>query len=95
MPDGGYRRERRDETWAATAAIVVEIVSLGDQTYAKFDFYAGREVTELLVLEPGERRVRWYAAAAGRFAERERSELLGATARQLAAGLSWPENTDG
>jgi Uma2 family endonuclease len=39
--------------YLATAEIVVEILSPGDDTYAKFGFYAAHGVREIIVAGPG------------------------------------------
>ncbi|MDQ6727027.1 MAG: Uma2 family endonuclease [Actinomycetota bacterium] len=51
VPDRGYHRSRPTGTWVPTAAVVVEIVSPDDETYAKFDFYARHAVDEILVAD--------------------------------------------
>jgi Uma2 family endonuclease len=42
-----------------TAALVVEIVSPGDESYKKLDFYAAQAVDEVVIVDPagGPRRV--------------------------------------
>ncbi len=40
VPDRGYHRTLPSVIWVATAAIVVEVVSPDDETWAKFEFYA-------------------------------------------------------
>ena len=61
VPDGGLHRERPGarDVYLATAALVVEIVSPGDQTWEKLEFYAAHQVDELLIVDPAERRVHW------------------------------------
>ena len=44
VPDAVVVRERLDVVWVPTAAMVVEVISPGDETYAKFDFYDARGV---------------------------------------------------
>jgi hypothetical protein len=39
VPDAGYVTQVPTDTFVATAAVVVEIVSPGDETFEKFDFY--------------------------------------------------------
>ena len=46
VPDGGVHRERPRGVWLATAAIVVEIVSPGDESMEKLPFYARQRVDE-------------------------------------------------
>ena len=52
VPDRAYLRDREMATFVRTAAVVVEIVSPDDETYAKFDFYAARRVEEVIVVDP-------------------------------------------
>lgn len=58
VPGGGYHRGRPTGTFLATAAVVVEVVSPGDETFDKFDFYAGRDVEEIVLADPQRRVVR-------------------------------------
>ena len=60
VPDGGYHRGAPTGTWIPDAAIVVEIVSPDDETYAKFGFYAAHGVEEILVADPTEKRIRCF-----------------------------------
>ena len=59
VPDAGLHRRWRDQVWYATAALVVEILSPGDETHAKLSFYAARGVDEVLIVDPQARRVEW------------------------------------
>jgi Uma2 family endonuclease len=91
VPDGGYHRGMPDTVFVPTAALVVEVVSPDDETFAKFDFYAAHGVDELLVADPATRSVRLFAlSAGGRYVETERSELLGVRASELTAAIAWP-----
>jgi len=90
VPDGGYHRSIPTGTWIATAAIVVEIVSPDDETYAKFDFYAAHSVEEIIVADPSARAVACYAPLGDRYHVQSRSALLGVGSADLAAGISWP-----
>jgi Uma2 family endonuclease len=82
--------------WVPSAAIVVEVVSPDDETYAKFDFYAACGVKEVIVADPARRTVRCFrqVAAPGPAStplmESERSNLLGVDAAHLAAEVDWP-----
>jgi Uma2 family endonuclease len=52
----------------------VEIVSPRDRTWDKVAFYAAHRVDELVILDPGERRVHWLALQpAGEYRQIERS----------------------
>lgn len=65
VPDGGLAREAPHGTYAATALVVLEVVSPDDETYDKFAFYLDRGVREVLVAHPLERWVKCYVNAAG------------------------------
>jgi Uma2 family endonuclease len=89
VPDHGYHRVRPDQVFMPTAAVVVEIRSPGDETYEKFDFYARHDVDEVVVVDPDEERVRWFALRDGAYVEVERSEVLGVTAAEVESQLDW------
>ena len=91
VPDGGYHRGLPDAVFVETAAIVVEVVSPDDETFANFDFYAAHAVDELLIADPATRSVRLFRLAdGGRYVETDRSELLGIRADELTAAIAWP-----
>jgi Uma2 family endonuclease len=90
VPDHGVFRDEPRGTWIPTAAVVVEVVSPDDETWAKLPFYAARGVEEVLIVDPRERSVSWLGLRAGGYAPIERS-VLGITAAELAAEIDWPE----
>lgn len=90
VPDGGLHRSRPHGTWFPTAALVVEIVSPGDETWAKLPFYAAHGVDELLIVDFTERAVRWLGLVDGEYREIERSGLIEFGARELAKRIDWP-----
>lgn len=92
VPDGGYHRERVPGVRLATAAIVVEILSPGDETFEKFDFYARHDVEEIIVVDPEGRTVDiWLAEeVVHRFGQAPASRLLQVTAAEMAAAIDWP-----
>jgi Uma2 family endonuclease len=51
IPDGGIRRHRSVATYFDTAALVVEILSPGDETFAKLTFYASHGVEENVIVD--------------------------------------------
>jgi Uma2 family endonuclease len=74
-----------------TAALVVEIVSPGDDAWEKLEFYAAHRVDELLIVDPEKRQVDWLALTPGvKYAPVERSGLIGPAAAELAEQLDWP-----
>lgn len=90
VPDHVYFTHREARTFEPTAAIVVEVVSPDDETYAKFDFYFARGVQELLVVDPARRAVEWYARGAQEFRRVEDSALLELGEATLTAEIDWP-----
>ena len=77
--------------WHPTVAIAIEVLSPGDETWDKLAFYAEHHVDELLVADPDKRTVRWLSLGAdGTYGEVPGSRLIGLTAEELAARISWP-----
>ncbi|MGI8938813.1 MAG: Uma2 family endonuclease [Iamia sp.] len=90
VPDRAYLRSDQPLTYEPTAALVVEIHSPGDETYRKLDFYLACGVDELLVVDPQDRTVQWFARGDGAFVQTGASELIEITADGLAADIDWP-----
>jgi len=90
VPDLGVHRLRPHGTWVPTAAVAVEVVSPGDETWDKLRFYAARGVEELIVVDPGTRSVDWRALPDGEYVPIERSALIDLDPRRLAAQIDWP-----
>jgi hypothetical protein len=74
-----------------TAAVVVEIVSPGDETYDKLPFDAAHRVDELLIVDPQRRTVQWLGLAAERYEPLNPSGLIDLGAAELAQRIDWPE----
>lgn len=90
VPDGAYHRQLPRSLYIPTAAIVVEVVSPDDETWAKFGFYAGHRVDELCTAEPEVARLRWWVRGDDRFEESDRSPLLGITVAEAVGRIDWP-----
>ena len=91
VPDGGLHRSRAWGVYAATAALVVEIISPGDETWEKLPFYAAHHVDELLIIDPDARGVHWLALEQpGDYRPVERSGLIDLGAALLAEQIDWP-----
>jgi Uma2 family endonuclease len=90
VPDGALHREIPRATWFSTAALVVEIVSPGDESWQKLPFYAAHAVDELLIVDPAERTVHWLGLAEGEYRELERSGLIELSPTELARQIDWP-----
>jgi Uma2 family endonuclease len=90
VPDGGLHRTLPRGIYQTTAALVIEVVSPGDETWNKLPFYAAHDVDELLIVDPQERQVHWYALRDGEYEPVERSVLIELGPAELAGQLTWP-----
>lgn len=91
VPDQAYLRTPVVELYQPTTAIVVEIVSPGDETRGKLDFYHRASVEELLIVDPEAHTVEWFVRAPARFDPTAHSPLLDLSAAELAAAITWPD----
>ncbi len=89
-PDGGLHREQPRGVWQRTAALVIEIVSPGDESWAKLPFYAAHDVDEVLIIDPREHSVAWLGLTDGEYRPIERSGLIDLGSDQLAGQINWP-----
>ncbi len=90
VPDGALHRPGACGTWHPTAALVIEIVSPGDETWQKLPFYAAHGVEEVLILDPEERAVHWLGLTGGEYRPLERSGLIDLDGAELADRIVWP-----
>jgi Uma2 family endonuclease len=90
VPDGGLHRDFTDRVFYPTAALVIEIVSPGDESWAKLEFYASHGVEELLIVDPQQRTVSWMQLAGSEYARPARSRLLELDAAELSSQIDWP-----
>ena len=90
VPDRAYLRQRTDEVFVTSAAVVVEITSPGDDSYRKFEFYTSSGVEEILVVDPRTRGVQWYARGDSGMERVGRSRLLALGEAELAESIDWP-----
>lgn len=91
VPDRGYHRGLPSAVWVATAAVVVEVVSPDDETWAKFDFYARHQVDEICTADPLAGQVRWFGRAGPAYEETGASGLLDVTVADLVRRIQWPD----
>lgn len=91
VPDGAYFRDRAFKTFEPTAAIVVEIVSPGDESRIKAPFYFWRGVDELLIVDLEARTVEWFTRGTAGFTPADRSALLGLTSAELHVAIDWAD----
>ncbi|HWH12382.1 MAG TPA: Uma2 family endonuclease [Solirubrobacteraceae bacterium] len=90
VPDGGLHRPGAVGTWQATAALVVEIVSPGDETWQKLPFYGAHDVDEVLIVDPTGRTVAWLGLRDSEYHALDRSGLVDLVPAELAERLDWP-----
>jgi len=90
VPDRGFHRGIPSAVWVPTAAIVVEVISPDDETWAKFDFYARHHVDEICTADPVLRQLRWFVLAGSAYEETQRSPLLDVTVAELDGQIEWP-----
>jgi Uma2 family endonuclease len=90
VPDRGLHRAEDREDWQRSAALVVEIVSPGDESWEKLPFYAAHDVDEVLIVDPEKRSVDWLGLANGEYRPIERSGLIDLGSDQLAERIDWP-----
>ncbi|MGI8903700.1 MAG: Uma2 family endonuclease [Solirubrobacteraceae bacterium] len=94
VPDGGLLPRSALAVYLATVPLVVEIVSLDDQTSEKAPFYAAHHVDELLIVDAQERSVRWLALEQAEYRPIERSGLVDLGRAELEEQLDWPARDD-
>jgi len=90
VPDGGVHRARPRGVWFPTAALVIEIVLPGDESWEKLPFYAHHGVDEILIVDSADRAVHWLALADGDYLPIERSRLIDLGPADLAERIDWP-----
>lgn len=90
VPDGALHRLGASGVWHPTAAMVIEVVSPGDESFEKLPFYAAHEVNEVLIVDPQQRSVSWLALRDGEYRPVERSGLIAFGRDELAEQIRWP-----
>jgi len=90
VPDGGLHRPGAAGVWLSTAAVVVEILSPGDETWQKLPFYAAHDVDEVLIVDPTERSVTWLGLRVGEYEPVGRSGLIELGPVELCEQVNWP-----
>jgi len=90
VPDRAYFESRELDIFNPSAEVVVEIVSPGDESREKFDFYFRAGVAEMLIVDPDQRTVEWFTAGTSGFEPAERSTQLGISAAELSDRIDWP-----
>ncbi len=90
VPDSALHRAGRSGTWHPTAALVIEIVSPGDESWEKLPFYAAHDVEEVLIVDAATRTVDWLGLEDGEYQAIERGGLVDLGASELVELIDWP-----
>ncbi len=90
-PDAMIQRSALARLYYPSAALVLEIVSPGDETWEKLPFYAAHGVDEVLIVDPGRRSVEWLGLDGGEYRSVARSGVVDLGARELADSIEWVE----
>jgi len=90
--DGGLHRPGASGVWHPTAALIIEIVSPGDESRQKLPFYATHDVEEVVIVEPEKRAVHWLGLTddGSEYHPIARSNLIDLDPAQLAEQIDWP-----
>jgi len=96
VPDMALQRPRDARPqWQETLALAVEIRSPADDTFKKLPFYADHGVDELVIVDPQQQTVEWFALSEGGYRSVERSGLIEVAAAELAERIDWPQGETG
>jgi Uma2 family endonuclease len=87
VPDMGFVVSVPANVFVPTAALVIEIVSPGDESFDKLPHYAEFGVEEVVIIDPDTRSVRIFRGTD----EVDTSTVLGFTATWLTEQLDWPD----
>lgn len=90
VPDVALVHPGPDAVYLPTAALVLEIISPGDETWEKLDFYAAHGVEELLIVDPQEQTVSWMGLEGRQYHHLKRSRLIELGGSELAERIDWP-----
>ncbi|MGH2858693.1 MAG: Uma2 family endonuclease [Solirubrobacteraceae bacterium] len=90
VPDGAITEPGPGALYNPTARLVIEILSPGDESWRKLGFYAAHDVSELLIVDPDQRRVHWLALDGAEYRPVERSGVIDLGCAELEAQLEWP-----
>ena len=88
-PDGGLHRDRDDAVYARSAALVLEVVSPGDESWLKFDFYAAHGVDEIVIVDGEDNRLHWFVLRGEAYEPVERSGLLDLDVAVVQGAIDW------
>jgi Uma2 family endonuclease len=89
VPDGGILYPGPARLYYPTAALVVEILSPKDESWAKLPFYAAHDVAEVLIVDPKQREIHWLGLRGEGYEPLERSALIDFGPAELAERIVW------
>jgi Uma2 family endonuclease len=90
VPDAALLRPGPGGVYLPTAALVVEILSPGDETWQKLPFYAAHHVDEFLILDPDTHQIHWLGLTADGYEPIEQSALIDLGPTELDRLIDWP-----
>lgn len=91
VPDFGVHESVPDLLYVPTAVMVGEILSPDDETYEKFEYYAGHGVTEIVVVDPAKRAILAYRLQDDvMYAPADHIACAGISCADLQRQISWP-----
>jgi Uma2 family endonuclease len=90
VPDLGLLQPGQpDGVYLPTAALVVEVVSPGDESWLKFDFYAAHDVDEVAIVDGETDTVHWFALRGDAYERVDRSGLLDLSVAEVTEAIDW------
>ena len=92
VPDAGLHRSLPNAAFVPTAAMVIEIVSPGDESWEKFDHFAAHGVDEVLIVDPVEATIAIFVRRGDAYERADASELLCVSAAQIQESIAWPSD---
>jgi Putative restriction endonuclease len=95
VPDAALHRRGASGVWHTTAAMAIEVLSPGDESFEKLPFYAAHEVDEVLIVDPQRRTASWLALRDGEYQPVQRSGLIELGPNELAQQVRWPAPEQG
>ncbi|MGO9973781.1 MAG: Uma2 family endonuclease [Solirubrobacteraceae bacterium] len=96
VPDAALTKPGGGELYNQTAALVVEVVSPGDDTWRKLPFYAAHAVAELLIVDPEKRSIHWLTLGTdGGYHDAAGSGQIHLGAAEVAAQIDWADSAGG
>jgi Uma2 family endonuclease len=89
VPDRGLVVEFPDAVYISTAALVAEIVSPDDETFAKLPFFAAHDVDEMMLVDPIERVLSVMKRVGDHYEPTSDSTVLGCSVQDIATAMRW------